>query len=110
MADRSETLTINIVSIPESYQSEGFTCENQDCISETLTITSVNITELIHTTNSLGFQEVRASLREIWNHSYLERGTLNLHPLVALPHLRYTFSAINIKWEGDCQPDVAYFI
>ena len=49
MADRSETLTINIVSIPESYQSEGFTCENQDCISETLTITSVNITELIHT-------------------------------------------------------------
>jgi len=35
----------------------------------------------------------------------IEHGTL--HPLVALPHLRFTFSATNTKWEGDFQPDVA---
>ena len=29
----------------------------------------------------------------------IEHGTL--HPLVALPHLRFTFSATNTKWEGD---------
>jgi hypothetical protein len=29
------------------------------------------------------------------------------HPLVALPHLRFTFSAINTKWEGDIWLDVA---
>ena len=32
-----------------------------------------------------------------------EPGTVYLHPLVALPHLRFTFSAINTKWEGDFQ-------
>jgi len=32
-------------------------------------------------------------------------GTRNvyLHPLVALPHLRFTLFAINTKWEGDFQ-------
>ena len=32
--------------------------------------------------------------------------SLFFYPLVALPHLRFTFSAINTKWEGDFQPDV----
>ena len=32
-----------------------------------------------------------------------EPGTGYFHPLVALPHLRFTFSAINTKWEGDFQ-------
>ena len=30
-----------------------------------------------------------------------EHGTVYLHSLVALPHLRFTFSANNTKWEGD---------
>jgi len=33
--------------------------------------------------------------------------SLFFYPLVALPHLRFTFSAIHTKWEGDFQPDVA---
>jgi len=33
--------------------------------------------------------------------------SLFFYPLVALPHLRFTFSAINTKWEGDFKPDVA---
>ena len=41
------------------------------------------------------------------NFSNPKYGTRYLHPLVALPHLRFTLSAINTKWEGDCQPDVA---
>jgi len=32
-----------------------------------------------------------------------EHGTVYLHSLVALPHLRFPFSAINTKWEGDIQ-------
>ena len=39
-----------------------------------------------------------------------EHVTLNAernYPLVALPHLRFTISAINNKWEGDIQADVA---
>jgi len=45
----------------------------------------------------------RNAERGTWNP---ERGTWNtehltLHPLVALPHLRFMFSAINTKWEGD---------
>ena len=36
-----------------------------------------------------------------------EHWTVYHHPLVALPHRRFTFSAIITKWEGDFQPDVA---
>ena len=54
----------------------------------------------VRSMNSINFYDPERGTQNA-EHRTMNTEHLTLHPLVALPHLRFMFSAINTKWEGD---------